>query len=63
MGTDKTRIVFAQVWLADISDYGRMNEAWDAWIVAGQAPARAAVEARLPGPEYTVEIMVIASAG
>ncbi|MGX1308127.1 enamine deaminase RidA (YjgF/YER057c/UK114 family) [Amorphus suaedae] len=61
MGSDRSRIVFAQVWLADIADYDAMNRIWDAWVVPDQAPARAAVEARLPDPRYRIEIMVIAT--
>jgi enamine deaminase RidA (YjgF/YER057c/UK114 family) len=63
MGTSKERIVCAQVWLADIADYERMNAAWDAWVAPDQAPARATVEARLAAPQYRVEIMVTALAG
>ena len=59
-GTDKTRILKANVWLADIADFAAMNRAWDAWVVPGQAPARATVEARLANPAYKVEIMVTA---
>jgi enamine deaminase RidA (YjgF/YER057c/UK114 family) len=56
-GTDKTRILKANIWLADISTFGEMNKAWDAWVVAGKTPARATVEAKLAAPEYGVEIM------
>ena len=60
IGSDKSRLVFAQIWLADITDYDRMNEVWDAWIEPSAAPARAAVEARLAGPQYRVEIAAVA---
>src|SRR5690606_22870359 len=43
-GSDKTRILQAQVFLADLADFDGMNAAWDAWVVPGQAPARATVE-------------------
>ena len=59
-GTDKTRILRAQVYLADIADFAGMNRAWDAWVVPGQAPARATVEARLANPDWKVEIVVTA---
>jgi enamine deaminase RidA (YjgF/YER057c/UK114 family) len=62
MGTDRSRIVSAQIWLADIDDYARMNEVWDAWVAPDHAPARATVEARLAGPQYRIEIAVIALA-
>lgn len=58
---DKTRIVDCTIYLADIADYDAMNEAWDSWVAAGQAPARATVEARLAKPEWKVEIKIIAA--
>jgi enamine deaminase RidA (YjgF/YER057c/UK114 family) len=60
-GTDKTRILTANIWLSDISTFGEMNAVWDAWVVPGRTPARATVEARLAAPEYKVEIMVTAA--
>jgi enamine deaminase RidA (YjgF/YER057c/UK114 family) len=60
-GTDKTRILAATVYLADIATFALMNSAWDAWVAAGHTPARATVEARLATPEYKVEIVVIAA--
>ncbi len=60
-GTDKSRILSATVWLADISSYDAMNSVWDAWVAKDSAPARACVEAKLAGPEYKVEIAAIAA--
>jgi enamine deaminase RidA (YjgF/YER057c/UK114 family) len=60
-GTDKTRLLLANVWLSDIRYFDEMNEAWEAWIVKDCAPVRATVEAKLAGPEYLVEIMVQAA--
>ncbi len=60
-GTDKTRILAANIWLSDISTFGEMNAVWDAWVVPGRTPARATVEAKLAAPEYKVEIMVTAA--
>ena len=60
-GTDKTKILRANIWLTDIGTFAQMNEAWDAWVVAGQTPARATVEAKLAGPGLDVEIMVEAA--
>ena len=62
-GTDKSRILSATIYLADMSDYAAMNEAWDAWVPPGDTPARATVEARLAHPEYKVEMQVVAAAG
>jgi enamine deaminase RidA (YjgF/YER057c/UK114 family) len=60
-GTDKTRIVKANIWLTDIKTWAEMNEAWDGWVVAGQTPARATVESKLAAPGLDVEIMVEAA--
>jgi enamine deaminase RidA (YjgF/YER057c/UK114 family) len=60
-GSDKTRILSAVIWLADIGDFAAMNAVWDAWVVPGQAPARATVQARLNDPKMKVEIMVVAA--
>ena len=61
-GSDKTRILRAQIYLADIGDFAGMNRAWDAWVVPGQAPSRATVEARLANLAWKVEIVVTAVA-
>lgn len=60
-GTDKTRILTATIYLADIGDFAAMNAVWDAWVVPGQTPARATVQARLNDPEMKVEIVVVAA--
>ncbi|MES2291928.1 MAG: RidA family protein [Pseudomonadota bacterium] len=57
-GSDKTRILKANIWLSDIETFDQMNQAWEAWVIPGQAPARATVEARLADPAYNVEIMI-----
>ncbi|MCP3706279.1 RidA family protein [Paraburkholderia sp. CNPSo 3274] len=60
-GIDKTRLVSAQVWLADIArDFAGMNEVWDTWVPAGCAPTRATVQAQLASPQLLVEIAVVA---
>ena len=60
-GTDKTRILRAQIFLADIGEFAGMNQAWDAWVVPGHTPPRATVEARLADPSWKVEIVVMAA--
>ncbi|MBO9716815.1 MAG: RidA family protein [Pseudoxanthomonas sp.] len=60
-GTDKTRILRAQIFLADIADFAGMNQAWDAWVVAGHTPPRATVQAALAKAEWKVEIVVTAA--
>ncbi|MGI9482561.1 MAG: RidA family protein, partial [Hyphomicrobiales bacterium] len=61
-GTDKTKIIRALVWLTDMDTWSEMNEVWDAWVVPGQTPARAAVASpKLALPGLDVEIMVEAA--
>ncbi len=60
-GTDKTRILQANVYLADIADFAAMNAVWDAWVPQGHTPARATVEAKLAAPAFRVEIQVVAA--
>jgi len=60
-GSDKTKILKANIWLTDIKTWAEMNEAWDAWVAPGETPARATVESKLAGPGLDVEIMVEAA--
>lgn len=60
-GTDKTRVLSAQIWLTDIGNRAAMNEVWSAWVDPSNLPARACVEARLADPRLLVEIMVVAA--
>ena len=62
-GTDKTRILTATIWLADMADFAEMNAVWDKWVIAEHAPARATGEAKLATPDYKVEIIVTAALG
>ena len=60
-GTDKTRILRAQIFLADMGDFTGMHQAWDEWVAAGHTPPRATVHAALARPEWKVEIVVTAA--
>ena len=60
-GSDKTKILSAQIFLPTMADFAGMNVAWEKWVVAGQTPARATIEAKLANPAYKVEIMCIAA--
>ncbi|PWR18902.1 RidA family protein [Zavarzinia compransoris] len=60
-GTDKTKILSANIYLADIATFGELNAVWEGWVVPGQTPARATIEAKLAAPQYTVEIQVVAA--
>lgn len=62
VGSDKSRILQAVIWLDNMADFEEMNGVWDAWVPKGNAPARACGEAKLAKPEFTVEIIVTAAA-
>ncbi|WP_186105292.1 RidA family protein [Burkholderia gladioli] len=62
VGTDRSRILSAQIWLSDIdADFDAMNEVWDAWVEKDCGPARATVEAKLAAPTLRVEIAIVAA--
>lgn len=60
-GTDKSRILMAQIFLADLADFDGMNAVWDAWVSPGHAPPRATVQAALARPGWKIEIVVTAA--
>jgi enamine deaminase RidA (YjgF/YER057c/UK114 family) len=60
-GSDKTKLLSANIWITDMGKFAEMNAVWDAWVAPGQTPARACVEAKLAAPDYHVEIMVRAA--
>lgn len=60
-GTDKSRLLTAQIWLADMAAFQEMNAVWDAWVDGANPPARWTGEAKLATPDYKVEIIVTAA--
>ena len=60
-GTDKSKLLSANIWITDMAKFAEMNAVWDAWVSSGNTPARATVEAKLASPDYLVEIMVVAA--
>jgi enamine deaminase RidA (YjgF/YER057c/UK114 family) len=60
-GSDKTRILRAQIFLADMADFAGMNAQWDRWVAPGHTPARATVQAALAKPQWKVEIVITAA--
>lgn len=60
-GSDKSKLLFAQIFLADIGDYAAFNEVWDAWVDQQNPPARACVQSPLVRPEWKVEVQVHAA--
>ena len=60
-GTDKSKLLSANIWITDMANFAEMNAVWDGWVAPGNTPARATVEAKLASPDYKVEIMVVAA--
>ena len=60
-GTDKSKLLSANIYITDMKTFGEMNAVWDGWVSPGNTPARATVEAKLAAPQFTVEIMVVAA--
>ena len=60
-GSDKTKLLSATIFLPDLANFAAMNAVWESWVVPGQTPARATVEAKLANPAYKVEIQAIAA--
>jgi enamine deaminase RidA (YjgF/YER057c/UK114 family) len=60
-GTEKSKLLSANIWITDMAEFAEMNAVWDAWVAPGNTPARATVQARLASPDYKVEIMVVAA--
>ena len=60
-GTDKSKLLSANIWVTDMADFNEMNAVWDGWVSPGNTPARATVQAKLAAAGYKVEIMVVAA--
>ncbi len=60
-GTDKSRIVTANIYLADIRTREALNEAWKPWTGGKDLPGRTTIEAKLADPRMLVEIGVVAA--
>ena len=60
-GTDKAKLLMCQIFITDLADFPAMNQVWEAWLPAGQAPPRATVLAQLAKPAWKVEMVVTAA--
>lgn len=60
-GSDKSRILMAQIFLPDLTDFAGMNAVWDAWVTPGHTPPRATVQAALAKPEWKIEVVITAA--
>ncbi len=61
VGSSKSHILSATIWVADMAEVDDMNTVWDAWIDPANPPARACVQSAMVAPEYLVEVMIIAA--
>ncbi len=61
LGSDKSKILMATIYMKDVTKFKEMNEAWDEWVAEGNAPARACIEAAANNPDELVEIIVTAA--
>lgn len=60
-GSDKSKILRAQIFLTDLADFAAMNTVWEAWVVPGHTPPRATVQAALAEPQWKIEVVVTAA--
>jgi enamine deaminase RidA (YjgF/YER057c/UK114 family) len=60
LGSDKSRILTATVYITDMSKKAEMNDAWLAWVDSKNPPQRACIGVVLDGRDL-VEIVVCAA--
>lgn len=60
-GSDKSHLLMVQIFLPDLDDYAGMNAVWDQWVVPGQTPPRATVQAKLANPAWKIEVVITAA--
>lgn len=60
-GSDKSRLMTAQVWLRTMEDFVAFNAVWDAWVVPGSTPTRCCGKVEMNNPNCRVEILVTAA--
>jgi len=62
VGTNKSKLLSAQVWLTDMAHFADHNSVWNAWVDAKNPPVRMCVQSpQLWRPGLLVEIMVTAA--
>ena len=60
-GSEKSKVLRAQIFLADLADFSAMNTVWEDWVVPGHTPPRATVQAALAKPEWKIEVVITAA--
>ncbi|MCF8467901.1 MAG: RidA family protein [Sneathiella sp.] len=61
VGSGKSKMLQATIWLSDMAYFSEMNAVWDSWIDPKNPPTRACGESKLATPDYKVEIIIIAA--
>ncbi len=62
-GSNRGRILMAQVIVKDMADVPVMNAVWEAWFAGVTAPPRATFQAALVNPDWRIEVIVTAALG
>jgi enamine deaminase RidA (YjgF/YER057c/UK114 family) len=60
-GSDKSHLLQATIWLADMADFPAFNAAWEAWVDRENPPARSTGQVPMVSPGYKVEITIVAA--
>ena len=60
-GSDKSRLLTAQVWLKDMGDYDAFNSVWNEWIDRAHPPTRSCISAKMANLESLIEIRITAA--
>jgi enamine deaminase RidA (YjgF/YER057c/UK114 family) len=59
-GTDKSKILSAIIYIADVKQKAALNRAWDEWVDKNNPPMRACIGVDIE-PPHLVEIVVTAA--
>jgi len=60
-GSDRSRLLTANIYLTDLGSMATLNAAWDKWVAPGCAPTRTTIQTVLASPDYALEISVTAA--
>jgi len=61
IGSDKSRILSASIYVTDFANLDVLNALWEAWLPEGCAPSRACLKVELANPAYLVEIAFVSA--
>jgi enamine deaminase RidA (YjgF/YER057c/UK114 family) len=61
IGSDKSHLLSATIYLTDRDNVPALNQAWASWLPAGCAPSRACIKVELLDPAMLVEIAFVAA--